>query len=53
MERKIILHLCADLGSDSYFYQLDDSYEVILIAKNIYLIIYLISFQFYNLLERL
>ncbi len=35
MEKKKILHLCADLGSDSYFYQQDESYEVILIGKNI------------------
>ena len=28
---KIILHLCADLGSDSLFYQLSDEYEVIMI----------------------
>ena len=33
--RKIILHLCADLGSDSRFYQLDDNYEVILIGEKI------------------
>ena len=33
--KKIILHLCADLGSDSRFYQLDDSYEVILIGQKI------------------
>ncbi len=34
-EKKIILHLCADLGSDSRFYQLDDDYEVILIGEKI------------------
>jgi hypothetical protein len=33
--KKIILHLCADLGSDSRFYQLDDNYDVILVGKNI------------------
>ena len=33
--KKIILHLCADLGSDSRFYQLDDDYEVILIGEKI------------------
>ena len=33
--KKIILHLCADLGSDSRFYQLDDNYEVILIGQKI------------------
>ena len=32
---KTILHLCADVGSDSYPYQLDDDYEVILIGKEI------------------
>ena len=33
--RKIILHLCADLGSDSRFYQLDDDYKVILVGEKI------------------
>lgn len=33
--KKIILHLCADLGSDSRYYQLDDNYEVILIGEKI------------------
>ncbi len=33
--RKIILHLCADLGSDTRFYQLDDDYEVIMVGKDI------------------
>ena len=32
---KTILHLCADIGSDSRFYQLDKNYEVILIGQNI------------------
>lgn len=32
---KVILHLCADLGSDSYPYQLDSNYEVIKIGKDI------------------
>lgn len=32
---KIILHLCADLGSDSRYYQLDDNYEVILVGEKI------------------
>lgn len=31
-QRKIILHLCADLGSDSLFYQRSEDYEVIMIA---------------------
>jgi hypothetical protein len=35
MAKKIILHLCADLGSDSYPYQLDEQYEVIKIGKDI------------------
>lgn len=34
-KKKIILHLCADIGSDSHFYQLDDSYEVIKIGKEL------------------
>lgn len=33
--KKIILHLCADLGSDSFFYQNDENYRVILIGENI------------------
>jgi len=33
--RKTILHLCADLGSDSYPYQIDDMYEVIKIGIDI------------------
>lgn len=32
---KTILHLCADIGSDSYPYQLDPNYEVIKIGKEI------------------
>jgi hypothetical protein len=31
---KIILHLCADLGSDSYPYQCDSNYRVICIGKD-------------------
>ena len=34
-QKKIILHLCADLGSDSRYYQLDDDYEVIKIGQEI------------------
>jgi len=34
-EKKVILHLCADLGSDSRFYQLDNEYEVIMVGENI------------------
>lgn len=34
-EKKVILHLCADIGSDSYPYQLDSDYEVIKIGKEI------------------
>lgn len=33
--KKIILHLCADLGSDSRFYQLDPEYEVILVGEKV------------------
>ncbi len=32
--KKIILHLCADLGSDSKYYQLDPDYEVICIGED-------------------
>lgn len=35
MSRKIILHLCADLGSDSRYYQLDDNYEVIKVGIDV------------------
>jgi len=35
MEKKIILHLCADLGSDSLFYQMSDEYEVIMVGEKI------------------
>lgn len=35
MSKKIILHLCADLGSDSKYYQQDPNYEVILIGESI------------------
>jgi site-specific DNA-cytosine methylase len=33
--KKIILHLCADLGSDSYPYQVDDNYKVIRVGEQI------------------
>ena len=33
--RKLILHLCADLGSDSLFYQNSNEYEVIMIGAAI------------------
>lgn len=33
--KKIILHLCADIGSDSRYYQLDSSYKVIKIGADI------------------
>lgn len=33
--RKVILHLCADTGSDSWYYQQDPNYEVIKIGKDI------------------
>lgn len=35
MGKKVILHLCADIGSDSLFYQMDDDYEVIMIGEDI------------------
>lgn len=34
MSKKLILHLCADTGSDSYFYQQDDNYEVVLVGSD-------------------
>ena len=33
--KKVILHLCADLGSDSRYYQLSDDYEVIMVGEKI------------------
>jgi len=33
--KKIILHLCADIGSDSFPYQCDENYKVIKIGKEI------------------
>ena len=33
--RKNILHLCADLGSDSWYYQQDEKYNVICIGEEI------------------
>ena len=35
MTKKVILHLCADTGSDSWPYQKDPDYEVILVGKDI------------------
>jgi len=35
MGKKIILHLCADIGSDSRAYQLDEDYEVIRVGEDI------------------
>lgn len=35
MTKKIILHLCADIGSDTKSYQDDPNYEVILIGEKI------------------
>lgn len=32
---KTILHLCADIGSDSRFYQIDENYNVILVGEDI------------------
>lgn len=32
---KTILHLCADLGSDSRFYQLDPDYNVVMVGEKI------------------
>jgi len=33
--KKVILHLCADIGSDSWFYANNDEYEVIKVGKEI------------------
>ena len=33
--KKVILHLCADIGSDSRYYQLDDNYKVIKIGIDV------------------
>ena len=34
-QKKVILHLCADIGSDSYFYDQHSDYEVIKIGEDI------------------
>ena len=34
-EKKVILHLCADTGSDSRYYQLSNDYEVIKVGSEI------------------
>ena len=33
--RKVILHLCADTGSDTYPYQIDPEYEVVLVGSSV------------------
>lgn len=33
--KKIILHLCAEIGSDSRYFDLDDDFEVIKIGKDV------------------
>lgn len=33
--KKIILHLCADLGSDSLYYQKDERFEVIMVGQKV------------------
>lgn len=33
--KKIILHLCADIGSDSYYFAQDDNFKVIKVGKDI------------------
>lgn len=33
--KKVILHLCADTGSDTYFYQISPEYDVLLIGSQI------------------
>ena len=35
MLKKVILHLCADIGSDSWFYANNDEYKVIKVGKEI------------------
>ena len=35
MSARTILHLCADIGSDSYPYQCDPNYDVIMVGKDI------------------
>lgn len=48
--KKIILHLCADIGSDSLFYQLDDEYEVIKIGKEIGVENYISPYNVYGII---
>lgn len=35
MRKKLILHLCADTGSDSYYYSIDPKYKVQLVGSGI------------------
>jgi len=35
MKKRIILQLCADIGSDSKYYQEHDDYEVICVGKEV------------------
>ena len=35
MSKGVILHLCADIGSDSFFYRNDPDYEVIMVGEKI------------------
>lgn len=35
MTKKIILHLCADIGSDTHYFDLDSDFQVIKIGKDI------------------
>lgn len=50
MEKKLILHLCADLGSDSLFYQLSDDYEVVMVGKDIGVENYIASDSVYGVI---
>jgi hypothetical protein len=47
---KKILHLCADIGSDSRFYDLDPDYEVIKIGKDFGVENYIVSGDVYGII---
>jgi hypothetical protein len=48
--RKIILHLCADIGSDSRPYQLNEEYDVIMIGESIGVENYIPNMEVYGII---
>jgi len=50
---KTILHLCTDIGSDSYFYQQDPEYKVILIGEKIGVENFTVNYPIYGIIANL